>query len=41
MSEVLAEQVDRLITVEMRSPGFMRGIIPAYTNEPVGDWENP
>ena len=29
MNELLAEQVDRLITVEMRLPGFIRGIIPA------------
>jgi len=28
MSEILSDQVDRLITVEMRTPGFMRGIIP-------------
>lgn len=28
MSEILGDQVDRLITVEMRPPGFMRGIIP-------------
>jgi len=28
MSEILGDQVDRLITVEMRTPGFMRGIIP-------------
>lgn len=28
MSEILGDQIDRLITVEMRTPGFMRGIIP-------------
>lgn len=29
MSELLAEHIDRLITVEMRSPSVIRGIIPA------------